>query len=566
MPKKKSAKKEETLLEQECVQPQEQPTLQQEAENIPTDDQTVQAQAALPPAASTLPVQSRAGTALDTAVPPIRMPVTEQERRNFWGRVLLLLTLGAVLAGAVFIFLYRPNTYSERTNSVKFLYNATENTTTVTVNGTAVGEPYAGACTAYSYDSDGGRCAALINGVLYVIDGREVRELYAGVTDFCFSQNGKVIAYRTTESYLYYAILGREVQTSLISKATADRNYCLSPDGKEMFYTYTQEQSVRVDIYSRTNSKPNFAKTTGLVPIAVGDGCKYIYYKDTDGSLFYMEGEKAEPVKCFASEQPYTLTFNRDFSQVLLDGALGTQLFERGERVVMPDLKTGEQLVLQANQRAAMRTLPAAKQYLIKSFSKNFYLKKGNEGDGVMLVWLGRKGELSDISFVDEELSRVTVTDKGVYYLEIAKKAEETQCYLFRCKSGKEEPERLSWENITEFCVNSDGSRLFYTDQHGALYAMAVEGVPDRLADTIDAGTLCVSSHDAFYYSVFGTLYVSDNGSKPRELGRTSARVFVDGYTAYFIEPDANGTFTVYANHRNRRQDSLVASGIAAIQ
>ncbi len=566
MPKKKRAKRDEAPRAQECVQEKQTPSVQQEPEHIPPIDQTVQAGAALPPAASTLPVQRKTDTALDAAVPPIHIPPTEQERQNFWGRVLLLLTLGAVLAGAVFIFLYRPNTYSERTNSVKFLYNATENTTTVTVNGTAVGEPYAGVCTEYSYDSDGGRCAALIDSALYIIDGREVSKLYAGVTDFCFSQNGKVVAYRTSENYLYYTILGREVQTSLISKTTANRNYCLSPDGKEMFYTYAQDDSVRVDIYSRTNSKPNFAKTTGLVPIAVGDRCKYIYYKDAEGALFYMEGEKAEPVKCFASEQPYTLTFNRDFSQVLLDGALGTQLFLKGERVVMPDLKTGEMLLLQANQRAAMRTLAGATQYLIKSFSKNFYLKKGEQGDGVMLVYLGRKGELSDISFVDEDLSRVTVTDKGVYYLEVAKKAEETQCYLFRCKNGKKEPERLSWENITEFCVNSDGSRLFYTDQHGALYAMSVEGVPDRLADTIDAGTLCVSSHDAFYYSVFGTLYVSDNGGKPRELDRASAKVLVDGYTVYFIEPNQGGTFSVYSNHRNRRHDSFVASGIASVQ
>ena len=520
--------------------------------------------AALPPAASKLPVQGGAGTAIGMAVPPIRFPEAQREVRNFWGRVLLLLTLGAVLTAAVLIFLYRPNTYSEHTNSVKFLYNATENTTTVTVNGTAVGEPYPGAPDTYCYDSDGGRCAALISGALYTIDGREVSMLYAGVVDFSFSQNGKAIAYRTADNCLYYAILGREVQTSLISKTTEDNSYCLSPDGKEMFYTYVQDGNVRVDIYSRTNSKPNLAKTTGLVPVAVGNKCKYIYYKDSDGALFYMEGDKAEPVKCFASEHPYTLIFNRDFSQMLLDGALGTQLFVRGERVVMPDLKTGEQLILRANQRAAMREMPAATQYLIKSFFKNFYLKKGNEGDGVMLVFLDRKGGLSDVSFVDEAQSHVTVTDKGVYYLEVAKKAEETQCYLFRCKAG-DAPERLSWENITEFCVNSDGSRLFYTDQHGALYAMAVDGVPDRLADTIDEGSLCVNAQDAFYYSVFGTLYVSDNGGTPRVLERTDAKVLVDGYTAYFVEVDANGTFTVYTNHRNRRHDTKVATGIAAI-
>ncbi len=517
------------------------------------------------PTQAVLPVDNEETNKIEQAVPPIALAEFAQERRNFWGRVLLLLLLCAVLVGAVLIFLYRPRAYDERTTSVKFLYNAEDDATVIAVNGTVIGENVDGYCTRYAYDRDGSTCAALIGGDLHLIKDREWQELCVEVKDFYLSQNGGAIAYRTEQGALYYVILDRDQQTSLITKESADR-YCLSPDGKELFYTYVYEESVRADIYSRTGSKPNFTKTTGLVPIAIGDKCKFIYYKDEDGKLYYMEAKDGEPVLCFAQDIPYTLTFNRDFGEVLIDSDLGTQLWCKGERVVVPDLKAGEMLILQPNQRAGSNTLPEGDQYLVRSFTKSYYLKKGNAEDGEMLVYLDQKGALTNVSFVRGDESRVTVTDKGVYYLEIVEGEEETQRHLFRCEKGTKEPERLSWEDISEFCVNTDGGRVLYTDRHGALYAMRMDSVPVRLADSIDAGSLCVTADDAFYYTVDDTLYVSENGDEPRELRDTPTIVFADAYTAYFVEIAEEGTLTVRANHRNRRRDTELANNISAIQ
>ncbi len=520
-----------------------------------------------PPNDAKLPVAGGHGGAVKVAVPPVPFPKFERERRNFWGRVLLLLALLAVLAGAVLIFLFRPGAYTERVNSVKFYYDAESDLTTVSFNGEPLEGDFDGECTAYAYDGKGAKCAALIGGDLYLINRKEVSLLCEDVRDFCLAQNGKAIAYRNAEHELIYQILTGKRKTSVITKSCTLPDYCLSPNGKELFYTYEQEGVCYADLYSRTNSKPNFAKTAGLVPIAVGDKCHVLYYKDAENTLYYMEGKKdTPPVKCFESAAPYTLLFNRDFSEVLIDGALGTQLWQDGERVTIPELAAGERLVYQANQRAAYRVLSGGGQYLVKTFEKSYYLHEGKEGDGVELMYLGRKGDLSLVTRVIPEESCVTVTDKGVYYLEVEKKPEETQKILWRCKLGKTEAERVSWENISEICFNSDGSRFLYVTKQGALYSMAVSReVPDRLADYIDEGTLCATAGDAFYYTVDGTLFVSDNGKTPREIGKADA-LFTDGYTAYFVEIGEDGTLDVRANHRNRRRDTEVAGAITDIR
>lgn len=522
----------------------------------------------LPPPTPNLPTVKEAPTDVDTAVPPIRFPDFEQEKKNFWSRVLMLLLLGAVIFASVMVLIYRPGAYSERTNSVRFLYTATSADTQIVINGSVLEGRYPGACTAVSYSANGNAAAALIGGTLYLIDGRDVTLLAADVVNFLISQNGKVAVYRTAQNALYYAALGREIETATISTDSCDGRFCLSPNGKEFFYTYIRDEAVYVDVYSRTGSKPLLKSFKGLTPIAVGDRCEHLYYRDEVGDLFYLEKGGEIPVKLYAVAlgEP-TLTFNRDFSELLIHSENGTQLWVRGERVVIPaNLTTGEQLQLLPNQRVAARSLPLCKQYLQNSFRKAYYLKRGGEQDGLLLMYLNRKGALSVVSFVDEGAGAVTVTDKGVYFLVVEKRDDDSVMkHLYHCAPGKSEAKRLVWD-VKEFLANSDGSCVFYTDQHSALYAMRLGQVEERRADTINAGSLRVTADDAFFYRVGEMLYTSDNGDEPRVLwGEAAPTVLTDGHTAYFIATEADGTLTVYANHRNRRHAEVIATGVGAI-
>ena len=529
----------------------------------PTEEKQPAALVAVETPAESLPV---AGTAaMDTAVPPVDFPDLAGERRHFWSALMLLLGLLAVVAVSVLIFLYRPTAYAVRTDSVVFLYSESEDVTRIAVNGSVVGEPHAGRCTAVASDATGRRAAAVIGGTLYLVNGRRVTPLCENAVDFFLSQNGGAVAYRTADNLLYYCAVTREPQSFRVSKDAGDSRYCLSPNGKELFYTYVEEESARIAVYSTTNHNPHFTAIVGLVPVAVADDCDFLYYTDAEnGTLYYLDPVEKTPVVCYNGEGDYTLLFNRDLSELLIDAEDGTQLWKNGQRTIIPSLENRGRLRLLPNHGAVIRDLPGASQVLVDTFEKSYYLQSGTTGGGTSLVYLGRKGKLTAIHAVAEGTVPVT-TDKGVYFLSEEKRDEaDVRRLLYRCKHGKTEAEALIRANVTAFCVNADGSRLLYVGRENDLYSLAVGAtVPKRLADDVRAQTLCVTADDIFYCYLGETLYASDNGDRLRAVRGDAEIAIADAHTAYFLVRDEGGAFSVYANHRGRRSgDKLLGSGI----
>ena len=534
-----------------------------------SNEQEGGAQGALPPpSGAALPSDEAHGGSVENAVPPIAFPPLKQERRNFFQMLLLLLGIAAIFTASLLIFLYRPTAYAERTASVQLFYVPESDTTTVVVNGAPLkNATLAGKCTAQGFSENGNVSAAIIGDTLYLIERKSVSVLYAGVADFVLAQNGSAIAFRTTDNLLFYCPITRDRTPQRMSTDTRDARYCLSPNGNELFYTYVQQESTRAKIYSASNNEPRMENVTGLIPVAIANNCTYLYYQNqADGALYYFAPEDELPVICYKSEEPYGITFNRDFSEMLLDTATGTQLWIDGERITIPELKVGEKLSFLPNRRAASNQLPCAAQKLVKSFLKGYYLKSGAAEDGTMLMYLGRNGELSLVHRVDALQSNVTVTDKGVYFLVVeVREQEEVRKHLYHSKKGKTEAECLYWD-VAEFCTNVDGSCVMFADWQYALYSLETKGVNPvavRLVDTVNPGTLCVTLGNTFYYYAGTSLYLSENGDTPRLAREDTTSMLVEAHTAYFFVPQTDkSTYTVYGNHRNRHSDTLILSGV----
>ncbi|MBQ3482811.1 MAG: hypothetical protein IJA78_01395 [Clostridia bacterium] len=522
----------------------------------PVQEQT--ATAALPPPTQALPVQSD-GTAVAPAVPPIHF--AEGERRRFWSRVLVLLITAAVLAASVLIFLYRPAAYSERTRSVQFFYDEAENTTVVAVNSTErarVTGKLAEAC----YDRTGRVCAALIQDTLYVIKGNEVEPIVSSVADFTLASDGTVLAYRTADTALYYCAIGKKDGVAKITpKTPQDAAYVLSPDGKELFYTYLHGEQMRVDVHSRSGNKPELKYTEDLWPLAVSNDSDYLYYVDADGFIWVYNGKKKDSyiTKCGTWPRSGGIAFNADFSEILFHDEGGMKLYRKGERVQFASLSAEQSLTLLPNQRVHVREVGAAQQYMMRSFLQNYYLKNAASGKR-MMVYMNRKGELAEVSFVDAEAT-VTVTDKSVFFLLTDENESEQHTSLYTVPTGETEKERLCWD-VTSYCANVDGSRVLYADYHSTLFALRVGKVAEPISDAVLPETLAVSADDVFcYYRTDGELYYSDNGEAPRKAADGVLGFYTDANTVYYLKDMGDGTGTVYANHRNKRTDTELFRG-----
>ena len=266
------------------------------------------------------------------AHPPVDFP-KETVKRGFFARLGVLLLLTAVLAASVFIYLHRPSSYVERTNSVNFLYAAGENKTDVMVNGVLRGSLY-GALKTSSCNARGDVYAAVVGNTLYLIRGKNIISVAENVQDYRLAAGGTALAYRTADNHLYYRKTGKRDEASLISKGCMSAAYCLSSDGRELVYTYLREADgpALLQIESFTGSKPYIESVAGLVPVAVSPKCRYIYFTDKSGALFIYNSKKGERVKCAAAPDKGTLTFNRDCTELLFTEGGATVLFIKGER------------------------------------------------------------------------------------------------------------------------------------------------------------------------------------------------------------------------------------------
>ncbi len=522
---------------------------------------------------SNLPVEANSQRGVELAMPPVNLAMLGQERRNFWGRLLLLLAVSVVLGLSVLIFVYRPTLYSARTHSIRFLYNAGENTTLVLYDGSACDTVLPGECTQSMYDTTGSICAANVGGKLYVIQGDEIEEISPTVQDFLLAQSGGVLVYRNAEDQLHYVKLWSGFERYTVSRDCRSPYYALSPDGEALFYTYAEmlsesELKIHAAVFTLSGDKPFFPSTTGIIPVAIANDCKHLFYFDEKGDLYYMNKESEISLCRRRDVEGMEIFFDREFEEVLIKDEKGMTLWQDGEETMIPQLKGAENLTLLPNHRVDHRELPAATQWLVRSFDKNYYLKKGGDTDGVRLAYLSGD-ELSEVSFLSEAESAPVVTDKGVYYLERVEAQDGVRKHLYFCPIGKTVATQLSWD-VEDYCVNNEGSRILHKDHQGWLYASRVTNNrldSEFISDYVDGKLQHSSATDMFYYYVGDALFASENGEKPEKAMSDVIDAFMlDAHTGIFVEEAADGTYTVYTRHRTRKRLVEIASGIVSIR
>ena len=144
---------------------------------------------------------------------------------------------------------------------------------------------------------------------------------------------------------------------------------------------------------------------------------------------------------------------------------------------------------------------------------------------------------------------------------------EEIRTLLYHAKTGKTEKQMLLWD-VADYCANRDGSRILYTNQHGALCSCRIGSDSQHLCDSSVEGSVGVTVDDTFYfYRAEGELWISDNGEAPRMVRSGVKEFLLDAHTAYYLADCSDtGVGTIFTNHRNQRKDSEFDHGFARVK
>ncbi len=487
---------------------------------------------------SSLPETGTGDAVSDKVKVGISLP--EEVKKAFFRRLRFFGAAFCILLAALAVFLLRPTPYTERAHSV-LLIEATENETTVLSDGrvraTLAGKPTG----AVSYDKNGRTAAFVVGDTLYLARGRKVVPVSTDVTDFALCAKGGAVVYRVGASLYRAEWKGKE--PSLISPSVPTAEYCVSPDGNEVFFVYEKTDGARqADIYSLSNSKPYLEKTTDIMPVAIADRCRHIYYQ-ADGALYVVSKKKDAPLCISQNADLGRLIFNADFSQALVQTDGEAHLFAGEDVILFTSTGAGDGFSYLSNERVAVRVLAVGRQYMQKTFLGGYYLQY--RGGETFLQFLDRKGQVREISSVNE--NEVYVTDKSVFF---TMTESDGRTLLYRVRTGKTEAEMLF--EIGTYCPNTDGTRVLYTNVHGGLFSYRTGKNSVQIADNIDAGTLCVTADDVFYYTRGGVLYASENGATPREAAKGVSALLVDTHTLYYLVDQSDGTQALYTNYRNK--------------
>lgn len=513
---------------------------------------------ALPPAEpekkSTLPIGADEH-GVKNAVPPVDFP-EEITRRGILTRVAIFAVVVVVLAVAAVIFFFRPVGYTEKIQSVQYFYVEAEDRTMILVNGEEEGT-FSSRLAIEQTDGRGYTCLALSEaGELYLIRGTRVRLIAQNVADIAFATSGKTMAYRTVENVLYRQDTGKKDTPELISRGVTEDPFCLSPNGKELLYTSDIGGIAKMEIFSADGKAPYLTNMVAYRPVAVADGCAYLYFCTAENQLYIYEAKTEKMTDCGIFESG-SLVFNRDLDEVFLRDTTRCRFYRGAQLLNFVGLSDGEALSLVPNQRVESREVLGGVQYLQSSLLNNYYTY---HADGaVQLAYLTRSKtniEIAKIHFVDGR-EVVTVTDKYVFFLSTDVTASDTHSNLFSVKAGKTEATRLM-ADVAEYLPNVDGSRILYRDVRGPLRTMRIGSAPLHLSDEIMPGTLCVTLDDVFFYQTpDGALYRSDNGGTPEGMADRVIAVESDAHVAVYTVQNEEYV-QVYTNYRNHRKSEKV--------
>lgn len=418
-------------------------------------------------------------------------------------------------------------------------------------------------------------------GTLWYITVKDKIMVSNGVyRDFYMSDDGNTLVYlkdikkydRYTSGTLYKYSCSSKKNVWISDDVITD-TIALSPDGQSICYVKDFDENTYEFtgyIKNREKSPESFGKNK--LCIAISNNAKYIYYAkldcETDTESLYVKKGNNETKLCrelrditgFYLNSNYShAIFNSDYSQVIFNSEGKSYICKNaGDKVKLLNYEI-DYFILPENTQFSHK--PPC--YLdcsvcgVKEFS-NIVVRTDNN----VFIYINDKNESSIIDNSPKKLIEATegYTSYNITQVFLSRDGKTIFCCdpenrLFKRNLDGEISEKINlFDNVTNFVVSPDNSKLYFVNTDNELYYVKGSGKPKKLADDVQKSSLCISADGnvAFflvdYLKGSGTLYYSKNGKNKSRIADDVYDVTTTPVGAfYYSEYDNdNRTYDVY--------------------
>ncbi len=402
------------------------------------------------------------------------------------------------------------------------------------------------------------------SGDLYYMNGTTAVLVSENTSSFKLSDNGKGIAYIkgsseyvTGDLYLYNT--EDESSTKIDSGVKID-SVCISQDGKSVAYVGSYSSDYSFKGYKSINGDKPEEMGENIIPIAVSDGGKYLYYYEYDGYTFdlYVKHKKSEVKLATNMNYGSTIFLNEEYTQLLYTDDGKTYLSNKGD--VKEKLSSSEMQYCLLPENGAYRenytTESTIYVYGISDFEELVVVMNGS------LYYLGKNFEAEMITDYVYQY-QLSEDNKSLLYT-----YGGSLFYIKNIKKDRTAEEIGSDLDIYTFAASDDLSQVYYTDSDDTLYYKKGSKDSRKVADGVYYTYALRGSDNRFFYLMeydeyegAGILYTAKWGRfrKEIDMGEDVYSAFTFNGSAFYYKMSDDGySYDLYCSEKGKDFELIV--------
>lgn len=346
------------------------------------------------------------------------------------------------------------------------------------------------------------------DGVLYVLNGKKLKQVAEDVYDFEISVSGKGVAYVTKDEDTYTLSLYNvgSGKSTTITDELSSMNYVIAPDGKSVAYYVENDDDEAKLMFSKGKDPVKITSAeTDLVGMSNNGTYIYAIRENEEGeSSLYSYDTKGEGTKLGAISTT-SVRFNDDHTQIMF--------YNEGKTYISTKGKEG---VKASSNRLSLIVAPNASSfydgnytYPVSNLYDHVYTATDNDTTS---VWLIKKNSDKTVKLVSK-VSNVTL-DESAEYLYYIYDGDELR--VVKISDGDKATERYVKlaDDVDAYIATSDRKLVYYYSDSSLYSTNGKKGGRATVVCNDSIEGLAINAKDVVYYIVDGDLYATSNGKK----------------------------------------------------